>query len=407
MKFRNLLLSALSLSTLLACSKDEDTSPKEKGNFIVAVTPVAATGVADYLLTTSSLDTGKVTTAGQGIEQDGTYRYYVTHNNKFFSMLYGQGNPGAVTVYNIREGSLSKLANSVTETVQAFAPVNDDILMMKISRNTTNPVTSWYQFNTNSFTIAKQGSINTAELSNNGELAFFSWIKQVGNKVYAPYFSIKGCCSASFGTDFPDQAWIAVYAYPSMTLEKVIKDDRTSFIGRYFTDGLELIENGDVYAFSSSIASAMGTNASMNSTKPSAVTRIKAGTTEFDKSFYINFEDLSNGLNITDWLYVGNNKFITFSNTKEAKGAYNVGNIIGVLDVSTKSWKAVSGLPNVADIKGFTSNNYSDRGGRNGYIGLNLKSGLGYVYKVDVNSANATKGLKIEGGTLTAIEQLD
>ena len=132
MKIKNLLFTAFTLSTIVACTKDK-TEPAAKGNFIVAVTPVAETGVADYLLTTSSLDTGKVSTAGRGVEQDGTYRYYVTHNNKFFSMLYGQGNPGAVTVYNILDGNLTKLANSVTETVQAFAPVNDDILMMKIS----------------------------------------------------------------------------------------------------------------------------------------------------------------------------------------------------------------------------------------------------------------------------------
>jgi len=406
MKIKNLLFTALTLSTLVACTKDK-TEPTEKGNFVVAVTPVAATGVADYLLTTSSLDTGKVSTAGRGVEQDGTYRYYVTHNNKFFSMLYGQGNPGAITVYNILDGNLNKLANSVTETVQAFAPVNDDILMMKISRNITNPVTSWYQFNTNSLNITSQGNINTAELNNNGELAFFSWIKQVGSKVYAPYFSVKACCSTVFGTDYPDQAWVAVYAYPSMTLEKIIKDDRTSFIGRYFTDGLELVENGDVYAFSSSIATSMGTNTSMNSTKPSAVTRINAGTTEFDKSFYINFEELSGGLNITNWLYVGNNKFITFSNTKEAKGAYSVGNIIGVLDVATKTWKEVTGLPKTGDIKGFTSNNYSDEAGRYGYIGLNLTTGIGYVYKIDASTAAATQGLKIEGGTITAIDHLN
>src|SRR5690606_4662000 len=108
MKIKNLLFTAFTLSTIVACTKDK-TEPAAKGNFIVAVTPVAETGVADYLLTTSSLDTGKVSTAGRGVEQDGTYRYYVTHNNKFFSMLYGQGNPGAVTVYNILDGNLTKL----------------------------------------------------------------------------------------------------------------------------------------------------------------------------------------------------------------------------------------------------------------------------------------------------------
>ncbi|MGO1242883.1 MAG: DUF4374 domain-containing protein, partial [Sphingobacterium sp.] len=143
MNIRKLLLSAAVVVSLTACDKNSDgdagTNPVNKGNFILTVTPTAATDVADYLLTTGSLEEGSITTQGNGVEQDGTYRYYVTHNNKFFSMLYGQGNPGAVTVYDIQDGSLNKLANTVTETVQAFAPVNDDILMMKISRNITDP----------------------------------------------------------------------------------------------------------------------------------------------------------------------------------------------------------------------------------------------------------------------------
>lgn len=193
MKINNLLLSALTVLALSSCEKKgeiDPTDPSGKGNFIIAVTPVAETAVADYLLNTSSLDEGTISTAGRGVEQDGTYRYYVTHKNKFFSMLYGQGNPGAVTVYNLQQGSLNKVANTVTETIQAFAPVNDDLLLMKVSRNLTNPTATWYQFNTNSLKIEKQGAINTAELTKNGEIAHFSWIKQVGNKVFAPYFSM-------------------------------------------------------------------------------------------------------------------------------------------------------------------------------------------------------------------------
>lgn len=411
MNIKNTLLAIISIGVMGSCQdKDNEIINKTPGNFIVAVTPVASTGVADYLLTANSLDTGSISIKGQGAEQDGTYRYYVTHKNRFYSMLYGQGNPGAITVYDLQNGGLNKIANAVTETVQAFAPVNDDILMAKISRNTTNPTISWYGFNTSSLQVDKQGTINSAELAANngapGELAFFSWIKQVGNKVYAPYFSVKGCCNATFGTSYPDQAWIAIYSYPDMKLEKVIKDDRISFIGRYFTDGLELTGTGEAYAFSSAVATSDGSV--MNSTKPSAVVKINTASGEMDKSYFFNFEEVSGGLNITTWLYVGNGNFIVYSNEKADKGAYATGNILGVINVLNKTYKKISGLPSSNEISSFTMrNNYSPKDGRNGYIGVNLTSGTGYIYKIDAITATASKGLKVEGGTITAIEHLN
>jgi len=71
-------------AVLMSCSKkNNNEETKNPGNYILAVTPVASTAVADYLLTASSLETGSITTVGNGVEQDGTYRYYVTANNKF------------------------------------------------------------------------------------------------------------------------------------------------------------------------------------------------------------------------------------------------------------------------------------------------------------------------------------
>ena len=392
-------------AVLISCSKknEGESIPNNPGNYILAVTPVASTGVADYLLTASDLDKGSISTVGNGVEQDGTYRYYVTHNNKFFSMLYGQGNPGAVTTYSVSGGKLNKLSNFQTETVQAFAPVNDDILLVKIPRNIATPLASWYKVNTNSLLISGEGTIDVQAPSNNGESAHFSWIKQVGNKVYAPYFSIKACCNESFGTNYPNNAWIAVYSYPEMKLEKVIKDDRTSFIGRYFTDGLGLVENGDVYAFSSSVAV---TNGILSSTKPSAITKIKAGTTEFDLSYFLDFETVSGGNVITNWLYIGNNNFVVNATPKAEKGAYTVGKTIGILNVVDKTFKKVSGIPVSTDISSVTTSNYTPNDGKTAYIGLNLKDGTSYVYKIDATSVTGTKGLKVEGGLITAIQHL-
>ena len=405
-KANTFFLTLAATALFAACGKNESApGPEQGGNFIVAVTPVASEGVADYLLTANSLDNGTISTAGQGVEQDGTYRYYVTHNNKFFSMLYGQGNPGAVTTYNIVGGQLNRLSNFQTETVQAFAPVNDDLLLMKISRNITNPFASWYRINTNSLQIESEGKVSTSAPSGNGELAHFSWIKQVGDKIFAPYFSIKACCDASFETAYPDSAWIAVYSYPEMQLEKVIKDNRTSFLGRYFVDGLGIVENGDVYAFSASVAM---TDGALSSTKPSAVVKIPAGTTEFDQSYFFDFEAASGGYSISDWLYVGQNKFIVLMNTEAEKGAYASGKMLGIINVVDQTFEKVTGMPAVDEINSLTSmSNYSAGDNRHGYVGVNLKSGVGYIYRIDADNASATQGLRVEGGTITAIAHLN
>jgi hypothetical protein len=408
MKKNHLYFTAIVTLALLfqACDKNHDDASvqeEEKGQFVIAVSPIASTGVADYLLTTQYLDTGSITTAGNGVEQDGTYRYYVTHNNKFFSMLYGQGNPGAVTAYGLdATGKLNKLTNFQTETVQAFAPIDNDILMFKIPRSQTGGNNAlWYRVSTDQLLIAAEGQSDIVAMAGNGERAHFTWIKQAGNKVYAPYMSIKGCCSDGFGTAYPDSAWIAVYSYPEMTLEKVIRDDRTSYIGRYFTDGLEVVENGDVYAFSSAVATDGGV---YTSTRPSAITRLKSGVTEFDPGYFFDIEAASSGFYLTNKLYVGNGLFIL--SMAEEKGAYVTGKQFAVVNVNTKSFTWITGTPDPANITSVTSNSYAPNDGKTGYIGITQNDGSSIVYKFDASTATAVKGLQVQGGTITAINHL-
>lgn len=397
-------------AALASCKDTSDATPGTSGNYIVTVTPAASTGVADYLLTASTLESGTTSIIGNGVEQDGSFRYYVTTNNKFFSMLYGQGNPGAVTAYNIQNGKLNKLTNFQTETVQVFAPVNKDLLLFKVSRNFAAPTSSWYKVDTDSLLIKKRGTgiTNTLDLTRNGELAHFSWLKQVGNKVFAPYFTIK---DSNFSTSYPDSTWIAVFNYADMKPEKIIRDNRTSFIGKYFTDGLSVQENGDIYAYSPAVASVTtgtrpNTVTTLTSTKPSGILRIKAGTTEFDKSYFLNFETLSGGMNITNWYYLGNGLYLTRATTKAEKGAYTNGLNIGLLDVVNGTYKPVTGLPDKATISSISDNNYTPKDGRTGYLGVNFKDGTSYIYKVDASTLAAARGLKVEGGTITALQYL-
>ena len=405
--FNYLLAFAAALTVgFSSCNPTDDPEPDPgqpaaESRYIIASTPISSDGVADYLLTAESLTEGTVSTLGNGVEQDGTYRYYVTHKNKFFSMLYGQGNPGAVTTYELNaEGELEKLSDFQSETVQAFGAMDDDIVMVKISRSETNPFASWYRMDADQLQIVDEGTWNQEEIADNGERAFFSWVTQVGDKLFAPYFSIKACCNDTFGTNYPDSAWIAVFDYPSMELNTVIKDDRTSFLGRYFLSGLEVDEQGDAYGFSGSVASS---NGQMTSTLPSAITRINKGTLAFDESYYFNVQELADDYYITANTYAGNGKFIVTMNKE--KGAYTVGNRFGVADVYNKTFTWVTGTPAEASIVNVTINNYSAKDGL-AYIGITTEEGS-WVYEFNANSATAKEGLKVEGGRITAISHLD
>ncbi|GAB3994171.1 DUF4374 domain-containing protein [Spirosoma daeguense] len=408
------LITALALGlSLTACKKDEtpvtpgtggQTGDGSKERFVIAALPIGSTGVADYLLTADTLSKGTVSTKGTGIEQDGTYRYYITHKNRFFSLLYGQGNPGAVTTYNLNAaGKLEKVSDFQAETVQVFAPVQDDIVTVKIPRS-GNESASFYRINAEQSKVVGEAQVNIVQLAKNGERAHFTWATQVGDKVYAPYMSIKGVSPDVFGTSYPDSAWVAVLSYPGLQVEKVIKDNRTSFIGRYFIDGLAVDEQKDVYAFSSAVATNSG---KASSTKPSAITRIKAGTTEFDKSYYFDVEKASGGYNLTTQLYVGQgNVILTMTNASE-KGAYAVGKRLAIVNVYNQTFKWVDGMPTVAEINAVSArSNYSPLDGKTGYIGLTLTDGTSYIYQVDASTAKATRGLKVEGGSIQGINRL-
>lgn len=397
-----------------ACKKDNnggdpvDSNNPANGRFVVAVNPIASTAVADYLLTASTLDSGTLSITGNGVEQDGTYRYYTTSGNMFFSMLYGQGNPGAVTIYNLDgQSKLQKLSNFQSETVQAFAPVNKDILMVKMGRSVTSPVSRWYLVSTDSLVIRREGQFNALDLAGNGELAEFSWIQQVGNKVFAPYFCIKGTTDGGWTTSYPDSAWVAVFSYTntdSLVLDKIIRDNRTSSIGLYFQNGLAVVDNGDVYAFSpSNTVGKSGTEQVFNSTKPSSITRIKAGTTEFDQSYLFDVEAVSDGAYVTGWIYTGNGNVVATLNTKDKKSQWQAANKLAIINLENKTFRWVTGLPAIGEISDFSMTNYSPENGI-AYLGVTTTDNKSAVYKVDATNATATRGIEVNGGIITAIQ---
>ncbi len=408
MKKSNLYVLCLAVCALIftSCSDDNDpTNPSSDNDgeqFVIAATPTALEGVADYLLSVDKLSEGQVSLMGNGIEQDGSYRYYVTSNNTFISLLYGQGNPGAVTAYKLNnQGNLVKLTDFQSENMVAFNAVDDDVLMMQVPRD-GSPMASWYKLDTESLTFTDQGQIDVFELANNGEQAYFNWLTQVGDYIFAPYMSLKMCCNDKWGTNYPNKGWVAVYSYPDMQLQTVIEDDRTSYIGRYFTSGLEVVENGDVYAFSSSIATS---NDVFTSTKPSAITRINSGELNFDQSYFFDIEAASGGYYLTDKIYAGNGKFVLMMHSVAEKEKYPTVKKLAIVDVFSQSFTWVDGISEANKITNISTNNYVSKDKNTVYLGITTDKSS-YVYSIDVASATATQGLEVIGGEITAISHL-
>ncbi|MTG97667.1 MULTISPECIES: DUF4374 domain-containing protein [Myroides] len=408
-------LLVLSLTTgFIACSSDDNSSSDGDNNtggnetenverYVIAASSLEHEGVADYLLTVEDIESGSVNLSNNGIEQDGAYRYYLTTKNKFYSLLYGQGNPGAVTVYTLNnKGKLVKGNDFVTETVQVYGAMNNDFVMWKVPRSGVE-IAPWYIVNTDSDHIVSQGIINTVELANNGERAHFSGLTQIGNKLLAPYFSMRGISGDVWGTSFANTAWVAVYDYPSMNLDKVITSDKSSYIGAYFKNGLFQDEKGDGYAFSS--ANVLGGKGELISTNPSGILKIDGKTLEFDDKYFWDIEKATSGYFVSGLVYAGKGKFIARLENDKLNNSSNVIKYAS-LDVYTKTYKWIEGLPETIKDLGFSDkSNLSLMDGKTVYVGVTTDQGS-FVYKMDAETATATKGIKLEGGTITAISKL-
>ena len=399
------LMTAIVGSTILvSCDSDNDVI-KDKtidAPYIVVATPDGQLFEgADYILQSPSLTEGSVTIKGAGIEQDG-YRYYAFNNNKVFSLLYGQGNPGDVRVYGLNgNGWLEKSAIVNTPTVQVFGKYDSDLILIKTPRS-GDVNAEIMRISTDNPQIAKTAFVNVVNLANNGERAHFTGAFQVGNEIYAPYYCIKGVTNAVFHSDFSDSTWVAVFSYPDLELQRVIKDSRTSYIGYYFAQsGLDQVDNGDVYAFSTAT---LGETGVVASTKPSAAIRIKKGEKEFDQSYFFNIQEKSGGHHLYNARYLGGNKFFLtmFANANSTTGNYK----FAIVDVVDQSFTWVKGMPEPDQIAALGRLPYVSEDGKTIAWGVATKTENPFVYVVDVATATAKKGLEVKAGAITAVGKL-
>ncbi|HIX54715.1 MAG TPA: DUF4374 domain-containing protein, partial [Candidatus Sphingobacterium stercoripullorum] len=255
-------------------------------------------------------------------------------------------------------------------------------------------------------------TINTTNLTGNGEYATLSGIVQFGENEFLTALvpsrinSDTGEGGSSTGeTAYPDSVWIAAFDQ-DFNLLRVYGDDRLGYAsGRFRSQYYSTIgsdDNGNLYVFSPSNDD--------RSTRPAGVIRINQGEEKFDESYFWDIEGS-----------LGAEKDSKFSNVYHVTGDYFVldfrrmaeedpnqevarPNALAVLNVVTKELTWVSGLPEYTKNPMF-GNPIAEDGKL--YIPVSLTTGeKPAVYIVDVATSSAKRGIEVDASQITAVGKL-
>ncbi|MBK5722190.1 DUF4374 domain-containing protein [Dysgonomonas sp. Marseille-P4677] len=404
--------------TLVFTACDDDPSPTPppvtKGNYIIGV----STEAKSYLLATDNLESGKTSVIGNGVEASES-TIYSYQGKKGFLFLYRKGDPATVQSCSfLGNGTISLNKTKSMPTREEFiAPYKNYMIAMTSIKLEDSKFGEAFNFIDGETENIQTSYMTTENIAHPGEYANMGGLITIGDDLITalePY-RIPTTDNANTKSNYPDEVNLAILNRngDKMTVKKVIKDERASFaVGRRRSGRLSCIgtdANGDIYVFSPANQVNTGDNKNPkpeNGTKhPSSVLKINKSNLEFDKNYYFNIESKSGGLKLQNAFALYGDYFLLnmFATTK----AWNMqtANKFAIFNVKTGDFKWVSGLPAPEDIGGYTPRPYIE--GEKVYLPLTA-SGKTYVHLIDAKTANATKGIEIEGDvTVGTIIKLD
>jgi len=272
-----------------------------------------------------------------------------------------------------------------------YTTVNDkEYVGGSVNRSKESSVATLYRFDAENPKVLGRNTVDLAQITGQEEMAVWNGITQVDNKLFAPLSYTPGVTGQT--TKYADSTWIAVFEYPSLAFKKIIRDSRTGSIGNWFgMQGVKQIEDGDTYAWSTA-----GGTATLKSTKPSAILRIKKGQEEFDQSYFFNVEQLT-GTKIARGEHIKGGKFLMTLYTTDEVGSVSGGRVkLAIVDVYNKTVDYISGAPEHAQMS-YNMKVYIEDDGKTAYYVMKEDSGEHYLYVIDVENKTAKKGLKFQG----------
>jgi len=405
---------------------------------------------ANYLLTSETLSEGSITTRNNGLTTESASQWVFYKDNYLYRLVYNQGNAGVTSSYFLNSNGKIIERNNTYEIKRytSYGLYGDYIITTSTGSMSTEfadangylpkgLLVSYLNVPKETFTTNSQ-PISVENYLDNGEYVTLAGIVESNGKLFtAPIpmglsqYGVKaangkyvkypelvktesgGSASSAYvagelqWTQYPNEAWIAIYSNEKYSAPKLIKTDKISYAcGRFKSQYYQTIraaENGDIYVFSPSYAKVM-TAKVQQTVLPAGVVRIKSGTESFDDS-YCNLEALSGGKSFVQCWHVTGNYFMLLMYDRPFSESGYTANQLAIFDASAKTLNFVSGMPSTNIISGFGKDPYCKDGVA--YMAVTTTDGSQpAVYVIDPITATARKGLTVEATQVSAIGHL-
>lgn len=447
--FNRLAASTFFLLALVACNENNQPSnlTNTYGDYVIA----ASEDDANCLLSTTSIDSGVVSIKNNGLVTESGTQWVFYNNQYLYRLVYNQGNAGVTSSY-IRnaEGNLEE--RNKTYEIKRFTTYGvcgDNIITISSGDGSKDladangylPQVFLFSylnvheqtFTTNSNTIMSENFLGNGEfvtlaglLESNGKIysaAVPMGLSQYGvkanNGAYVIYEDLvktesggQGSSSYEKGelqwTQYPNECWVSIFNDQSFENKTLIKTDKISYAcGRNKSQYYQTIwaaDNGDIYVFSPSYAKTM-TDSRQQTTLPAGVVRIKAGSDEFDNSYYCNIEAISNGKSFLRCWHITADYFLMLMYDRPLTESGFAAKELAIFKAEEGTLNYVQGTPSADVVSGFGNTPYVE----NGFVYMPITTTDGdqpTIYKIDPQQATATKGIIVNAEQISGIGKL-
>lgn len=450
--FRRAIAALAACCLAVACENDQENpapepGPTPGGDPVTTHVISATAGDANYLLTADALDAGRVSAVGNGLETATGTTWIFYKDLYLYRLQYNQGNAGVPTSYRLngagevaarpKEYNITRFTTYGTYGSSIITCSAVDIDRKDAEGNIAKGLGITYLDVESETTRSK-----VAEGENflgNGEYVTLAGILQVGDKLFtaavpmglSPYGSkaeggkyvkypdlVKtedgGQNSGSYkkgelqGTQYPDEAWVAIYDNDQFESPKLIRTDKISYAcGRNRSQYYQTIwaaDNGDVYVFSPGYAR-LQEDTRQQTEHPAGVVRIKAGTEAFDADYYCNLEAAAGGHPFFRCWHLTEDYFLLQMYTQGINARGTGATRMAVFKGESCELRYVSGLPEPEVIASFGNTPYVEDG--IAHIAVVTTDGeQPAVYRLDPKSAAATRGVNVEADAISAVGRL-
>jgi len=452
---KNFLLTGFAFAMLtgglfISCSDDDPVTPPDPGKedkkeaYVISATE----GEANYLVTAEKLTEGTVTIKNNGLTTESGTQWVYYQDKYLYRMVYNQGNAGITSSYILNEeGKVEERDNEFTiKRFTSYGIYNDQI----ITSSTGDLGTEYADENGflpkgflfSYLDVAKEtfktntDAISAENYLGNGEFVTLAGILQVGSKIYSAaipmglsQYGVKaeggkyvkypelvktesgGSNSSTYvkgelqWTQYPNEAWVAIYTDQNFKNPKLIKTEKISYAcGRNKSQYYQTIwaaDNGDIYVFSPSYAKTQ-TAEVQKTTLPAGVVRIKAGTEAFDPDYYFNMEAATDGKSFLRCWHITEDYFLLLMYDRPLTETGFTANQLAIYKGGDKKLTYVTGMP--AGVTGFGGTPFVEEG--IAYLPLTITNSQPVVYGINPKTAVASKGLTVESTQINAIGKL-